>query len=194
MIKRNPPSKGYKIIGSGGNAKAYEKDETVELIVAPDLYGKKLKYDLSRELMILARSEAPEKAKKHLPDIKRSRIDAVEINGRAYAEIVYSMPFYSEDLSSLNERYFDVIDENEGELPDDLFDALSIVFEIRKKYRAKLDLRLPNFSESKSGDLIIRDPLVCLQTGYDSIKLSDLWPADQFAIFSTLTRRAENWR
>ena len=55
-------------------------------------------------------------------------------------------------------------------------------------YGAGTDFRHANFSQSNDGDLIIRDPFYCIQTGYDEIRMSELWPPDQFAIFDRFTR------
>jgi hypothetical protein len=193
-IYRNPPSRGFNFLNRGSFAHAYEKNGAVELMVRPRLkkHGAQV-YDLSRELLIMARQSASDSAKKYIPDIKRERIDIVENEDRKLvAEIVYSMPEYESFFSTGNVDIIEMLIDLElfpelsCKIPKGLIEASRRIFNIGRKYGASTDLRHDNFSQSESGDLIIRDPLVCMQTGYEDVRLSELWPADQFAIFSRL--------
>ncbi len=199
-MRRNPPSPGYEFLDEGSFARAYEKDGRVELIVRPffdlnaDLYKRedpKAQYDLSRELLILARQSAPAAARKYIPDIKRERIDIGEVDGFRVAEIVYSMPAYDEySFSQKNQTYIEMIMwstprkrlVSDTKFPKGLSDALAEIEKIGKSHDADFDFVRENFSEYK-GTLIIRDPFCCVQSGYESIRMSELWPADQMKLF-----------
>jgi hypothetical protein len=189
-MKRNPPSPGFEVIGSGSFATAYCKEGTVELIVKPEIsvYHKReveTIYDLSRELLIISRQSAPPAAKKHIPDIKRRRIDIGVTDGYRVAEFVYSMPKYSDVFSTKNRHYIKIIQSHGdfSELPKGLSDALETIRGIGIRHNAAFDMHILNFSESESGHLIIRDPFYCKQDGFESIKISSLWPTDQYYWF-----------
>jgi hypothetical protein len=197
-MKRNPPSPGFQPLNSGSFASAYEKLGEVELIIGPETnnYLKRApanRYDLSRELLILARQSVPLTARKYIPEIQRLRIDAgVDEDGDTVAELVYSMPEYEAWFTGKNEEYIEIIIDSDGSpkylkgLPRGLAIAAAAIFNIGRQYGARFDLRYENFSESIDRNLIIRDPLFLLETGYESVKISELWPPDQFAIFDSL--------
>jgi hypothetical protein len=189
-MRNNPASKGYEFLDEGSFATVYEKDGRVELIIKPELHDTskdpKAEYDLSRELPILARRSAPSAARKYIPEIKRERIDIGEIEGFRVAEIVYSMPTYRHRLSLKNQTYLAHIMWGTPPLkilPKGLSDALAEIGKIGKAHGAEFDFVSGNFSQHK-GHLIFRDPLCCVQSGYESIRMSELWPADQMKLFN----------
>lgn len=192
-MRNNPPSHGFSFLNRGSFAWSYENGGRVELIIKPN--GNSKLYDLSRELLIIARESASPTAKRHIPEIRRERIDiGVGKYGQAVAEIVYSMPEYEAFFSKENEERIEIIIDSDGfpslqdNLPRGLIEASRRIYNIGRQYGAGTDFRHANFSQSNDGDLIIRDPFYCIQTGYDEIRMSELWPPDQFAIFDRFTR------
>jgi hypothetical protein len=195
-MKRNPPSKGFNFIGEGVNAKVFKKDAQIEIICHPQFNLERnscvhslnvaadVQYDLSRELMIKARELASPSARKHLPVIFRDRID---LNEDGIPEIVYSSIEYGNRISPQNDRYLVIIQcglwHLDGRLPDPLREACEIIGSISEDHLPISDMGDDNFSQSKQGDLIIRDPFVLIQNGYGSVSLQDLWPEREFAKF-----------
>jgi hypothetical protein len=199
-MKRNPPTKGYKHFGVGAFSSAFRKKKRVELIIKPTTWTHKdgtVRYDMSRELLIMARDRVSESAKKHLPDIKRERIDICDsgdefsgIEIEHQAEIVYSMPYYDDVSDRANDQLRAIripwIPTEPEKFPPSLIEAYTELQELARDYGAIFDLTKHNCSESEDGDLIFRDPFFLAETGYQSIKLSKLWPEDQFRIFDRL--------
>jgi hypothetical protein len=194
-MKRNPPSKGFEFIGEGCYAKAFKKDSQIEIVCIPqfkldrnicietDNAAADIQYDLSRELMIKARELASPSARKHLPVIFRDRIDT---NEDGLPEIVYSSIEYSNKISPENYRHLATIQCGVwylGGLPDSLREACEIIGNLSEDHISISDMGDDNFSQSKQGDLIIRDPMVVIQNGYGSVSLKDLWPESEFEKF-----------
>lgn len=201
-ITRNPPSPGFLYIGEGSYAEAYHKNEDVEIICKPQFTVSRgeiedLEWDLSRELMILARERAGKSAKKYLPQISRKRIDfgtyKQDDEEFEIQELVYSMPLYRSSLSDNNMYYSEEISwtlesdkippDNIG-IPAGLLDACRILIEIKKEYGARFDLSRRNFSETQGGTLIIRDPLVLEDNGYGGINIGRLWNKSESSKFN----------
>ena len=199
--RKNPPSHGFTRIGAGSFATAYSNQKgKVELIIRPvintDRYGNETstEYELSREILIIARDMASRSAKRFLPEISRERIELSEIDGFEAAEIVYSMPLYCRVTSEENKRLIGLMRKGELEkavAPNGLIEAFSIVSELAKKYPCQFDMTDQNFSESNSGHLILRDLLVIVSTGYDFIRISNLWPEKDSRIFGISPVRVE---
>ncbi len=199
-MKRNPPSKGYKHFSVGAFSSAFRKEDRVELIIKPTTWTHKddtVRYDMSRELLIMARNRVSEPAKKHLPDIRRERIDICDSGEEFFnleiehqAEIVYSMPYYDDISERTNEQLLAIknpwIPTEPEKFPKTLIEAYAALQEIARDYGAIFDLTKHNCSESEDGDLIFRDPFFLAETGYESIKLASLWPEDQFRIFDSV--------
>ena len=92
QIQKNPPSPNFLHLGEGSAARAYKKDNLVEIITRPGEGGM---YDISRDIVIDARSIIRDDLKKYLPIIKRKRIDThIAFYGSRIAEFIYEMPFY----------------------------------------------------------------------------------------------------
>ena len=199
-VKRNPPSPGFKIIGSGAFATAYKHETNVELIVklesdyidmaneaeshggVRDRYGSRFfVYDMSREAMIYAREIAPDNLKKFLPEITRKRVD---FDNYGNEEFVYEMPFYDDfDDDEDVIKYKPVND-----LEFILWKSIKKIYHgtgysIKLKYGdedyglARIDggeldnLAPQNLSSNTDGTVIYRDPLVCLFFPHDAVRL-----------------------
>lgn len=185
-MKRNPPSVGFDYLAEGASAKVYTNKTKVEYLV--NCYKSKKGVsdcDFSREVVIFAKKLLPLEYGKHLPEIKRERID--ENENKVSHDLVYSADFM-EDIKSksqikIDKKTFDVISNT----------LLSIAFLIYEYFGYRdysqfiyaeesdclsccLDINLQmtaNWSVY-NGILIARDPLVCNANGGDVIKLFKL--------------------
>ena len=100
-IKRNPPTPGYKRSSSGTFAKAYiyPPEKRVE-IVLQERKGIHGKFDMSREVMIVAKEIATPEIAAYFPDIIRKSFELIKTD---VFEVIYEMPFYkSISISAFN--------------------------------------------------------------------------------------------
>ena len=189
--KRNPASEGFTPIGSGRRADAFVKGSVVEIGVKP-VDGQ---YDLGKEITMLARSLAPARAKKHLPDIQRLRVDREGANNVYY----YKMPYYPDvkwsdavadqadlvraatrrSLPDMDSRWLDYeeLDDLQPSLKEALLSLQAAARQLglvegRRYDKAGWDPAWPNFSVSSDGQLVLRDFVACESAEKD---LAVLW-------------------
>jgi hypothetical protein len=83
-ISKNPPSKGFKSIDSGGWANIYSNGDLVECIIEAGSNGQ---IDMSKDIMVEARNLVSENAKRFIPEIRRKR----RVKNKEYT---WEMPLY----------------------------------------------------------------------------------------------------
>ena len=212
-LNRNPPSKGFKRLGGGYCAVAHTDNKEVELIVGPVRITDEgfVEYDLSREIMISVREEAPPRLKKYFPDIRGSRIelsssyDACTVLGNnvRLPEIIYTMPLYRRVDSANSVKIFSNMRDILGHNPDpptnksdsEFQEAFYLVKDAATRYGATLDVgkihdvKIENFSQSEDGTIIIRDPFVLAADGFfGKIRIAGTWSKEYSDVFSQMQR------
>lgn len=185
MARRNPPSPGFVPIGSGSRATAYRQGEAVEIGVAPVglLRGRAVAqlYDLGKEITIRARELADVEAKRHLPELRRLRVDR-ERNVNVY---YYLMPYYSDSdwsdeswqqarglMDALRKSLLDMTPrwlehEDYEHVPRAALRAVLCLQQAAKELGAAVykesgfDQAADNFSVDKQGHVVLRDVVAC---------------------------------
>lgn len=212
-LHKNPPSPGFRSIGSGARATAYIKKKVVELILCPPrleydryiTYHKQVVYDLSREVMIRARELVAPFGLKHLPDIRRKRIDLgrVEVWNERYdvvgtvpmLEFIYEMEYLKDrgyrnpnpsvtKLLALEANTITDLHDRlaYSDLPDkrSLRAAISAITMAAAEFKMKvhLDLHDFNLNTRDDGTIVLRDIIVVdgfLRNRGQQQGILDLW-------------------
>jgi hypothetical protein len=121
MVRKNPPSEGFKWLDAGYFSDIFHNGWRVEAIVTPSYIGT---VDLSKDVMVSVRDKVSDNARRFIPAIIRKRTD-ISKDGRP--EFIYEMPLYEkcEDYSAID---YDKVITDKGANPEDLYEALSKYF------------------------------------------------------------------